>query len=428
MQSKRKIILLFLFAFAANSQAQDIDYARRIIDTLSSPTMEGRGYVNGGDRKAAAFISNEFEKDGLKSFGIDYFQRFAIAINTFPGKANISMDGKSLVPGTEYLVVASSPSLKGTFPIVMINRKTIKSLLRFKRFSHRDYSRKVILVDKQGINDKKELAILDSLRKYNFLNAKALVFINDNKLMWSGSAARQQLPYVTIDITRNAYNQKANYMTFDIESRFDKAYYTQNVLGYVQGSMQPDSFLVFTAHYDHLGRMGENVYFPGANDNASGSAMLLDLARYYAQPGHKPRYSMVFVAVSGEETGLLGSTYLADYPLFPLKAIRFLVNLDIMGTGSEGITMVNGTVFPRAYNLMLKINADNEYILTVKNRGESCNSDHCPFYEKGVPAVFLYSMGKEFTEYHNINDQSANLPLTEYKDIFRLVRDFMDAW
>ena len=137
---------------------------------------------------------------------------------------------------------------------------------------------------------------------------------------------------------------------------------------------------------------------------------------------------MVFVAVSGEEAGLLGSTYLAGNPLFPLTAVRFLVNLDMMGTGSEGITMVNGTVFPKAYNLMAKINADNNYILTVRNRGESCNSDHCPFYQKGVPAVFLYAMGKEFTEYHNVNDQAVNLPLTEYEDIFRLIRDFMNAW
>ena len=427
MHLMRKIITLLLVAFVSNVRAQDIDYARRIIDTLASPSMEGRGYVNGGDRKAAVFISNEFEKDGLKRFGTDYYQKFAIAVNTFPGKVNVRMDGKSLTPGIDYLVDASSPSLNGTFKIVKLNRKTFKSLTRFKRFSHRDYSPKVILVDKQGIG-KKQLAFLDSLRKYNFLNAKALVFINDSKLMWSGSAARQQLPYVTIDITRNVYNQKAKSIAFDIESRFEKAYTTQNVLGYVQGSLQPDSFLVFTAHYDHLGRMGEKVYFPGANDNASGTAMVLDLARYYAQPEHKPRYSMVFAAVSGEETGLLGSRYLAGHPLFPLKAVRFLVNLDMMGTGSEGITMVNGTVFPKAYNLMVKINADNEYILTVKNRGESCNSDHCPFYQKGVPAVFLYAMGKEDTEYHNVSDKAANLPLTEYKDIFRLVRDFMNVW
>ena len=428
MHLMRKIIPFLLIACAINAQAQDIDYARRVIDTLASPAMEGRGYVHGGDRKAAAFIRNEFQNEGLKTFGSGYYQKFAIDVNTFPGKANVVLDGKQLTPGTDYLVVASSPSLKGTFPIARLNRETFKSAARIKRFCRRNYSQKVIVIDNQGIEDKKQLALLDSLRKYNFLNAKALVFITDKKLMWSGSAARQQLPFATIDLMRNPCNKKVKSIAFDVESLFEKAYLTQNVLGYVQGSSQPDSFLVFTAHYDHLGRMGRDVYFPGANDNASGTAMLLDLARYYSQPEHKPRCSMVFIALSGEETGLLGSTYLAGHPLFPLNTVRFLVNLDMMGTGSEGITMVNGTVFPKAYNLMVKLNADHEYILTVKKRGESCNSDHCPFYQKGVPAVFLYAMGKEFTEYHNVDDKAANLPLTEYKDIFRLVRDFMDAW
>ncbi len=132
--------------------------------------------------------------------------------------------------------------------------------------------------------------------------------------------------------------------------------------------------------------------------------------------------------LSGEEAGLLGAKYCAAHPPFGLKKVKFLVNIDMVGTGSEGITVVNATKFKDAYDRMVKINAGNEYILTVKERGESCNSDHCPFYEKGVPAVFIYSLGKEFTEYHNPDDQSSKLPLSEYNDIFRLMRDFMDSF
>jgi ABC-type multidrug transport system fused ATPase/permease subunit len=76
---------------------------------------------------------------------------------------------------------------------------------------------------------------------------------------------------------------------------------------------------------------------------------------------------------------------------------------------------------------VLKINADNEYLMKVAKRGESCNSDHCPFYKKGVPAVFIYSNGKEYLEYHNPNDKAENLPLTEYSDIFRLIRDYINS-
>ena len=424
----RKTLVLFCFFFATNSFSQDINYARFIIDTLASPSMEGRGYVNDGVRKAAAFIRNEFLKDGLLSFGNDYYQSFDLAINTLPGKADISIGKKPLIPGTDYLVASTSPTLKGEFPIVILNKRILKSKSRYKRFSCCDYSQKVIFVDKKGITDKKQTGLTDSLRKYNFLKAAALVFVNDNKLTWSISSASKQLPYAIIDIKREALPEKPASIALDIEAYFEKAYTTQNVIGYVRGSIQPDSFLVFTAHYDHLGRMGNRTYFPGANDNASGTAMLLDLAKHYSQPDHQPKCSMIFIAFTGEERGLLGSKYMAYHSFFPLASVRFLMNLDMVGTGSEGVTMVNATEFPKAFDLMTKINAGNEYVLTVKKRGESCNSDHCPFYEKKVPAVFIYSLGKEYTEYHNIYDRADLIPLSEYSDIFRLVRDFMDEW
>jgi Zn-dependent M28 family amino/carboxypeptidase len=238
----------------------------------------------------------------------------------------------------------------------------------------------------------------------------------------------KQRNYTVIDLKREALPKKLKDFTLEVESEFVPQHKTSNVMGYVKGLVQPDTFLVFTAHYDHLGRMGSEVYYPGANDNASGTAMVTDLARHYSQPENQPYYSIAFILLSGEEAGLMGAKYCAAYPPVDLKKVKFLVNLDMVGTGSEGITMVNATKFRDAYDRMVQLNADNEYILTVKERGESCNSDHCPFYQKGVPAVFIYSLGKEFTEYHNPDDQSSKLPLSEYNDIFRLMRDFMDGF
>jgi Zn-dependent M28 family amino/carboxypeptidase len=100
----------------------------------------------------------------------------------------------------------------------------------------------------------------------------------------------------------------------------------------------------------------------------------------------------------------------------------------MVGTGSEGITIVNGTVYPKAFALLDSINTSNNYLLNVTPRGESCNSDHCPFYQKGVPSVFIYSRGKEYQEYHNIYDLPQNLPFTEYVDIFSLLRDFIKIY
>jgi aminopeptidase YwaD len=424
---KGVLFAIILLATLQVIYAQDLDYARHIADTLSSGSFDGRGYVNDGSGKAAIFLSSQFEHYDLKPFGSAYLQEYSFPMNTFPGKVEVIMDGKSMVPGREFQVWAASPSMSNNYKIVVLKGKDITKPKRFIRFSRKDYSNHFVLVDKKGINDKKVNSLLDSLKYYNFLKAKGLIYVTDQKLSWSVMIGFKQRAYPVVDLSRSALKGKPRNISLKIDSKFIKDYRAKNVAAYIKGSVQPDSFLVFTAHYDHLGRMGSQAIYPGANDNASGTAMVLDLARHYSRAGNQPYYSIAFVLFSGEEAGLHGSNWFADHPLFDLKKVKFLVNLDMVGTGSEGITMVNATSYKDAYQRMVKINTDNEYLMTVKERGESCNSDHCPFYKKGVPSIFIYSMGKELTEYHNPDDNAANLPMTEYKDIFRLVRDFMDS-
>jgi len=425
---KLRFFPVIFLLLAQISFAQDINYARQLIDTLASPDLQGRGYVNDGDKKAAGFMAGEFANLGLKSFAPGYRQSYYFPMNTLPGKVTASINGKELKAGSDFQVWAATPAMKGTFKVVALTPQTLLNPKKLKKFSSRDYSEKFILVDKKGLTDKKTLSVLDSLKNNNFVHAKGLIYISDSKLVWSVMAGSAVGGYAVVDIRREAIPEKVKTISLEVETQFVPDHKAFNVMGWVKGQVQPDTFLVFTAHYDHLGRMGHDVYYPGANDNASGTAMVTDLARYYAHTDNQPYYSMAFILLSGEEAGLLGSKYCAAHPPIDLKKIKFLVNLDMVGTGSEGITMVNATKFKDAYDRMVKINADNEYILTVKERGESCNSDHCPFYEKGVPAVFIYSMGKEYTEYHNPDDQSSKIPLSEYNDIFRLIRDFMDSF
>jgi Zn-dependent M28 family amino/carboxypeptidase len=211
-------------------------------------------------------------------------------------------------------------------------------------------------------------------------------------------------------------------------SEFYDAFQTQNIIGYVKGKVQPDTFLVFTAHYDHLGQMGPEAYFPGGNDNASGTAMLLDLASYFSDKHNRPYYSVVFIAFGGEEAGLLGSFYYVNHPLFPLSQIKFLINIDMVGSGSDGIKVVNGSVFKNDFERMVKLNDKNNYLKKVSPRGAAANSDHFPFYDKGVPSFFIYTLGDECKEYHNIYDTPENVPYTEYDDLFRLLTDFMGSF
>ena len=130
--------------------------------------------------------------------------------------------------------------------------------------------------------------------------------------------------------------------------------------------------------------------------------------------------NVMFVAFAGEEAGLLGSKHFVDAPLFKLKKIKFLVNLDIMGSGEDGITAVNATLFPEQFNILENINAEKEYLTKIKKRGPAMNSDHYWFTEKGVPAFFIYTMGPN-KHYHDIFDKYENLSFQEYDDITSLL-------
>lgn len=424
----RMAFLLFLSVAAIASKAQEITYARQIIDTLASETMAGRGYVRNANALVAEYIASQLRSNHVQAPESGYFQEFTLPINTFPGKAELWVNGKPLKAGTDFIVSATAPEIAGNFRITPVSEHTLLNRKKLEKLLKKDHSRSLILIDKQGMT-KTSLRLVDSLTGTNGMRAAGYIVLTDRaRLLWGISQGYRQLDFPVFEVLKPAMPVKAREAEVNLEAVFQPAMKVRNVLGFIPGAAVPDSFLVFTAHFDHIGMLGNEAYFPGANDNASGVAMMLDMARHYALPENRHRYSLMFIALSAEEAGLLGSEYYVENPVFPLSQIAFLINLDMVGTGSEGITMVNGKTFTRQFDKLSSINAENEYILKVVQRGESCNSDHCPFYKKGVPAVFIYSMGKEHTEYHNIYDTAERVPLTEYEDIFRLLRDFVNTF
>jgi Zn-dependent M28 family amino/carboxypeptidase len=259
------------------------------------------------------------------------------------------------------------------------------------------------------------------LKGFKKAGAKGLIRLSDSKLTWSVS--KQQSPIAQFIVNRGAWVDGATSIEADVKAEFEQKHRTQNVLAFVEGSQDPDKFIVFTAHYDHLGKMGKEVTFRGANDNASGVSMLLNLAKHYSIPENQPRFSMAFIAFAGEEAGLLGSMHYVENPIFSLKDIEFLINLDILGTGDAGITVVNGAVHTTEFEVLKGINEQKGYLKQVKKRGKAAISDHYPFSEAGVPCFYIYTMGG-IKAYHDIYDVPKTLPFTEFEDVFRLITDF----
>jgi Zn-dependent M28 family amino/carboxypeptidase len=162
--------------------------------------------------------------------------------------------------------------------------------------------------------------------------------------------------------------------------------------------------------------------FPGANDNASGTAVLLYLARYYAL--HPARYSVAFMAFSGEEAGLVGSGYYTAHPVFPLKQIRIVVNLDMAGDATRGITVVNAPGVPKEYQLLEQLNSQHRYLPSVAPRGQAKNSDHYSFSEKGVPAFYIYTNGIK-PYYHDLRDTAEEVNFEQAEGLLALLKEFV---
>ncbi len=431
-RSKYFLVLIAISScIIANAQSKVVpsekNYARKVVDTLASPYMAGRGYEFEGDKKAATYISNQMSSFGLLHFGTDYMQHLGFDVNTFDkidvsvviADAGMKITMKQM-PGADYIVIPNSCSLKGTFPVVKLNNKIYADKNKMDEFLKADHRKQFVLVNDADptIMEQKDLY---AYAIKNPFKAKGVIMLC-NKL--TEETSDTVADYVLISALANTKFDSAAGITVDIQNKFAKNYISQNLIGYIKGRVQPDSFIVFSAHYDHLGKMGD-IYFPGANDNASGTAMLLSLAKYYSAHKENLRYSIAFIAFTGEEMGLFGSHYYVEHPLFPLSNIRFEVNMDIMGTGEEGITVVNATTYDGAFHDLLKINDSLHYLKLIKPRGATSNSDHYFFYAHHVPDFFIYTMGG-IKAYHDIYDRRETLPLTEFDNVFNLLLHFTD--
>ena len=419
------ICLFYTIKIQAQTAAFDSAYARQMVDTLASPFSLGRGYYRNADENAANIIATEFYKMKVEPFEKNnYYQQFHFSVNTFPHTVSVALKKRLLKPGADFIVSPETPATKGTYKVVWCDSNTINNRAKLDKFISKKYPKKFVLFNMKGVNDETTKKIVGKAIADNTIGAKGVGQIKD-KLTWSVSTTVDNYPTVEFLTGVITKKKEAKKISVDIETQFYDDYTGRNVLGFVKGTEVPDSFIVFSAHYDHLGIMGTEAIFTGANDNASGCAMMLSLAKHYA--AHPAKYSMAFIGWGGEELGLLGSFNYVEHPVFPLGNIKFMVNVDIMGTGDDGITVVNGTGYKPRFDSMVAINKKLNLLKEIKIRNNAANSDHYPFVEKGVPAFFIYTLGG-IKAYHDIYDKRETLPMTKFKEVYILLTEFVKTF
>jgi len=399
---------------------------RRITKKLCSPEFHGRGFVQRGDSIAAAFLADEFNKLGAETVEDSYFQRFNLSVNTFPSSMSMSLGDKALEPGVHFMIDPASNGNGKSEKLIplLLNHEVVLDENRLadslKMIGEENVNCFVIDFIDAPDSLNRELRGIGQGMAAQLPSGFTIIELTDSKFIWSISQSR--IPNVHIYLQDSIYKSDQE-ITYDIDSKFISNYTSQNVIAKIPGRKKcSNKTIVFTAHYDHLGRMGADTYFPGANDNASGTAMLITLAKHFKE--NPPKYDIVFIAFGSEEAGLVGSKYFVDNPQIKLKRIKFLVNMDIMGSGEEGITVVNSTIFKDEYETMKEINEEMDLLARVKRRGPTKNSDHYWFTEAGVPAFFIYTVGLN-KNYHDVFDVYEDLTFNEYNDITTLLKEFV---
>lgn len=396
-------------------------YLRKSIGTLSAPGFGGRGYVGNSRDKAARFIARQFSEMGLQSFegAPDFTQLYGFDVNTFPNKMDLNLGKKQLRPGIDFLIDASSAGFQtpGKVKMDRINLGKIKDSAA--------WAKQLAQFRPDEIYQLKEADTFCKRMKMSMrqlvegLPKGCYIIPQTSKLTWTVSTDVME---ATVFYVADTALPKGRKVTVNVQQKLLRNAPSKNIVGYLPGTEFPDSFIVFTAHYDHLGKMGAKAIFPGANDNASGSAFNLALARYFRE--HPQKYSVVFLAFSGEEAGLLGSRYFVQHPVFSLDKIRFLVNIDLMGDATDGITVVNATGQDKAFSQLQQINGDKKYLPRINSRDNAPNSDHYPFTLAKVPAIFIYANGGK-GYYHDVYDKAKELSLNNIPAVFHLLTDFI---
>lgn len=463
---KRKLFLLLLiFSFSLQAQSlfepdqkalETIDGQRCLeyVQYLTDYTLEGRGSGAPGYCYAAKYVAERFREAGLQSppaADTAFYQNFYVSRNFIDTRCALALEyapdhWQYYTFYDDYLPFASSPTAHITKPMVFLGYGVVSPDSQWNDYADADVSGKIV-VALHGVPDIDHVKFGRAGRSRTKVkmaqNAGAAGFIHLSQKPIGGISNKQTIPAVTlrraafdslfrdkpfstrdiadsIQATQNpVVTDLACRAKITINSHYMDSLQTMNVVGLLTGS-DPElnqEVIVVGAHLDHVGKMGD-VIFPGANDNASGSAVITHLAEVFAQTAKKPKRSILFIAFSGEEAGLLGSEYYSNHPLLPIENTKAMINLDMVGAGNKGFMLVGGHSYP-AFADLYNAYAEKLDVAEIRRRWMSKNSDHWHFFDKGIPSLFMYCIGGPPT-YHSPNDTFDTLDTTTMENVAEL--------
>ncbi|MFY9310026.1 MAG: M28 family peptidase [Bacteroidia bacterium] len=473
------------------SKSISLENMSRNLHVLASDAYEGRETGKKGQKMAAAYIAQQFKAAGIPTYkDTTYFQSFSLNV-ILPKPAEVRVEGKKFknnkdfytypeqarqwietdsvlflgygikdisyndykgvnVKGKVVMVLAGEPILKDSTSLITgkKSKSAWTSYGRVKIEEARELGVKALLVVVEDIN--KDLQTykhkLESpSMKFQMDPESPFVLYISEKMAGAILGSKKT---DTIQGIRKTIAQNKRPWHIMVKRKFSilvqngvQQVTSENVLGYVEGSDLKEEVVIITAHYDHLGKAGKMV-FNGADDDGSGTVAVIEMAKVFAKAkkeGHGPRRSILFMAVSGEEKGLLGSDYYVKNPVFPLKSTVCDLNIDMIGRldsrhennpnyvyiiGSDKLSSALHKAGENANKLYTGLELDYTYNDERDKNRYYYRSDHYNFAKRGIPVIF-YFCGVH-PDYHKETDEVEKIDFKKMTKITQLV--FFTAW
>ncbi|HYL79460.1 MAG TPA: M28 family peptidase [Candidatus Acidoferrum sp.] len=453
-----------------------------IVGTLAGPEMEGRATGSPGMVRAARYIATAFQRAGLLPAGDggSYFQAFDVVTGIHLGEQNrlhlqgaaggrdyqVSQDftpfsfsdsgrvqgevafvGYGItapdlryddyagvdVAGRIVLVLSGDPRERDTSSPFRRPEAYRYTEVRYKVLNAREHgARGVILVTNpvaHGEEPERLFAIrgITSVSQSGILAINALRRVADAVLAGSGHSLRELQEAIDRDLRPHSFVASA--VTTEIAVQLIHEHgQAWNVIGLLRGTDPAlrEQAVVVGAHYDHLGHGGETSLaperygeiHPGADDNASGVAGVIGLARVFAAEGGARR-TVIFMAFAGEEMGLLGSSHYVRAPAIPLEHTVAMLNMDMIGRLRNDTLYVFGVDTGKEFREELEA-ANRDVGLTFRLSGDGYGpSDHTPFYSKNLPVLFFFT--GPHPDYHRPSDTPDKINASGLSRVVRLM-------
>jgi aminopeptidase YwaD len=386
--------LTFTLFVNSNGTCQQIDgnSTFQLIKNLSSDSFYGRSVFKSGKDSAANFIKAYITTHSTQDLTI----KEDISDTTFNqiDSVLIKINGKQILPGAQYLPSGSSPSIKTTQTIISLTnndflKENIPSLIS------KDLKDKIVLLKyESAISSNHSISLQDKISVLRYFGSQ-LIFIETNQLLYSPSTFQDHIPIIWIlpGLLTNSSS-----VSISIKSSI-KPYTVRNII-ITPNLISNSSAITLMAHYDHLGSFGKAYIFNGANDNASGVSVAINLFLTLLTKSNQ----IQLILTDGEELGLIGSKKLQERGNH--HPISFLVNLDMLGSATKGLATV-GFNASDSLKKQLVYYCDS-LLIPIKFRPNSPNSDQYYFLQNGITGFYMYSNeGKQ--PYHNLNDDYQTL-------------------